>query len=240
MKKGTISLSLFLLTLTLCFLCPASAKADSSYYWVLDEENSRIQYISKETQEPVRSQFMDITGYTYYFDKNGYAATGFTKIDGFYYFFRSDGSMVKSQWHANRYFTKNGKMAVNQYVKDGSGTKKYVGSDGVWIPNYKKRRKAKFVKTKNGTKYRNSDGTYSTSTWQCINGKWYYFYSTGYMAKSTKLGKFYVNKKGQMVTRQWVKIGSYKYYYGADGRLVKKVRWKKKASSSSTKVVTIG
>lgn len=236
MKKGPFSLSLFLLTLMLCFLCPVHSRADSGYAWVLDEETLQLQYIDQETQEPVKSQFMDITGYTYYFNKNGYAATGFTKIDGFYYFFRSDGSMVKSQWHANRYFTKNGKMAVNQYVKDGS-TRKYVGSDGIWIPNYKKSRKAKFVKTKKGTKYRNYDGTYSASTWQCINGKWYYFYSTGYMAKSTKLGKFYVNKKGQMVTNKWVKIGSYKYYYGADGRLVKKVRYKKK--TTSTKVVNI-
>jgi hypothetical protein len=84
--------------------------------------------------------------------------------------------------------------------------------------------KAKFIRTGSGVKYRNSDGTYVTKTWQCIKGHWYYFYSTGYMATSRQIGKFYVNKQGQMVTSKWVWIGKKKYYYGADGRLKKKVR----------------
>ena len=226
MKNYLKTISSILFTLFFCLLLSNKVQAEENYEWLLDREHARIQYINTETGEPVTSQFMEITGYTYYFDDNGYAATGFTKIDGFYYFFRSDGSMVCQEWRANRYFLKSGRMAVNRWINDGTG-RKYVGNDGRWIPNFKKTRKAKFVKTKNGTKYRNLDGTYSSETWQCINGKWYYFYSTGYMATKTKLGKYYVNAKGQMVTNKWVKIGKYKYYYGADGRLVKKQRIKK-------------
>ena len=189
MKKFINSFSSILFVLFFCLLFSKQIHAKDNYEWLLDKEHARIQYINTETGEPVRSTFMDITGYTYYFDDNGYAATGFTTIDGFYYFFRSDGSMIRKEWCADRYFLQNGRMAVNRFINDGTG-RKYVGNDGRWIPGFKKTRKAKFIKTKQGTKYRNLDGTYSSATWQCIKGKWYYFYSSGYMAKNTKLGKF--------------------------------------------------
>ena len=142
------------------------------------------------------------------------------KIDGFYYYFDSTGAMLRSEWRANRYFLSNGRMAVNQYVKDVSG-RVYVGKDGTPVENYSKSRPAKFIKDSKGFRYRNLDGTYSRKTWQCIKGSWYYFYSSGYMARRTKLGRYYVGINGKMVTNKWVKIGNYKYYYGADGRMKK-------------------
>ena len=238
MKNRIRNLAAFFLVFALWTLISLSSKAQTGYHWVLDEDQARIQYVNDATNEPVKSQFMKIKGYTYYFDKNGYAATGFTKINGFYYFFRSNGSMVINQWQAERYFLEDGRMAVSQYVKDSTGQKVYVGKDGRVISNYKPSKKAKFVKTKNETRYRNADGTYSKKTWQCINGYWYYFYSSGYMARKTKLGQFYVNAQGRMVTNKWVTIGKYKYYYGSDGILQKKVRIKTKTSKPN-KVITV-
>ncbi|HIQ98023.1 MAG TPA: hypothetical protein IAB26_15845 [Candidatus Limivivens merdigallinarum] len=226
---------------TLCvFLPTGSSQAANGYHWVLDEEYARVQYVNDATGDPVTSQFMDITGYTYYFDKNGYAATGWTKIDGMYYYFYSDGSMAKKVWINNRYLTKNGQMAVNQYVGTGRN-RRYVDKNGVYVPNYKKSRKAKFIRTKKGTRYRNLDGTYSRQTWQCINGHWYYFYSSGYMAKNRRLGYFYVDKRGRMVTNKWVKIGNYRYHYDRTGRQDKRVRIRKTSSkkTSSSKVTVI-
>ena len=146
--------------------------------------------------------------------------------------------MLRSEWRANRYFLSNGRMAVNQYVKDVSG-RVYVGKDGTPVENYSKSRPAKFIKDSKGFRYRNLDGTYSRKTWQCIKGSWYYFYSSGYMARRTKLGRYYVGINGKMVTNKWVKIGNYKYYYGADGRMKKKIRIKSSSSGSSSPVVNI-
>ena len=124
-----------LLAAAFCLLFPVKGQAADAYEWVTDTLNARIQYVNTTTGEPLKSQFKKIKGYTYYFDKNGYAATGFTKIDGFYYYFDSTGAMLRSEWRANRYFLSNGRMAVNQYVKDVSG-RVYVGKDGTPVENY--------------------------------------------------------------------------------------------------------
>ena len=110
---------------------------------------------------------------------------------------------------------------------------KSVGKDGTPVENYSKSRPARFIKDSVGFRYRNLDGTYSRKTWQCIKGSWYYFYSSGYMARRTKLGMYYVGTNGKMVTNRWIKIGNYKYYYGADGRMTKKVRIKSSSTGSS-------
>lgn len=134
--------------------------------------------------------------------------------------------MLRNQWIGNKYLLKNGEMARNRWVDNHSA---YVNKKGVHIASSKKY-KAKFVKTDRGTKYRNADGTYSAKTWQRIKGHWYYFYSTGYMAKDRQLGSFYVNKKGQMLVNGSVKINKYRYYYGKDGKLIRRVKITKKKS----------
>lgn len=230
--KRRIKTTFCLLAAAICFLFPLKGQAADSYEWVMDSVNARIQYVNTTTGEPLKSQFKKIKGYIYYFDKNGYAATGFTKIDGFYYYFDSTGAMLRSEWRADRYFLYNGRMAVNQYVKSATGYT-YVGKDGTPVENYSKSRPARFIKDSVGFRYRNLDGTYSRKTWQCIKGSWYYFYSSGYMARRTKLDMYYVGTNGKMVTNRWIKIGNYKYYYGADGRMTKKVRIKSSSTGSS-------
>ena len=103
----------------------------------------------------------------------------------------------------------------------------YVNKNGSRVAVGKKY-KAKFIKTAQGTKYRNVDGTYSAKTWQSIKGYWYYFYSTGYMATNAQLGEYYVDKSGHMVKNKIVKIGKYYYRYGADGRFVKRSKTRSK------------
>ncbi len=242
MKKKSLHQSLILAVLLLAVLIPSKVRAAEKYEWVFDREHARVQYVNVETREPLKSTFKKIGKKTYYFNKKGYASTGFQKIDGFYYFFDSNGVMLKSEWRAGRFFKKNGCMAVNEFVRDESGQKVYVGKDGQIIENFKKSRKAKFIKTPKGTRYRNLDGTYSRHTWQCINKRWYYFYSSGYLARSKKLGKFYVDRNGRMVTNKWVRVDHYRYYFGADGRQTKKVRIKHPSSHSPSgdDIVTIG
>ena len=194
--------------------------------WDYNEEEQVLRY-KTEDGTYLTSTFYEIKGYTYYFDSDGTVHTGWLDINGKSYFFAESGAMLCNQWIGDKYLLKNGEMAKNRWVANHTA---YVDKNGSRVTTTKKCR-AKFIKTKKGTKYRNTDGTFSAKTWQRIKGYWYYFYSDGYMAKNRQLGDFYVNKKGRMLTNGSVKIGKYRYYYGADGKLVKKVKVKKNKSS---------
>jgi len=200
----------------LFLLVPSNVKAAN---WQWSEVDDKLQYIDQDTGNYISNTFKTIKGYTYFFDKNGYVHTGWLKYGKNYYFFNASGAMVKSKWIGKYYFQKNGTMAVNKWVNG-----KYVGKNGAWIPQYIKKKTAKFIRTAKGTKYRNYNGSYSKKTWQCIKGKWYYFYSTGYMAVKTRLGKYYVGNNGQMYVNKSVRIGNYRYYYGRDGKQYKRVK----------------
>ena len=210
MKYKYSVLFLFLL----CLLIPFKAHA-ASWQWIQVDDNYR--YIDKDSGDYLSNTFKTIEGDTYYFDKDGYVHTGWLFHHKKYYFFNASGIMSKNKWVGAYYFQKNGTMAVSKWIK-----KKYVGKDGAWIPGYKKR--AKFIRTAKGVRYRNHDGTYSKKTWQCIKGRWYYFYSSGYMAVKTRLGRYYVGKNGRMVVNKSVKIKNYRYYYGPDGKQYKRVK----------------
>lgn len=62
-----------------------------------------------------------------------------------------------------------------------------------------------FVTDKKGTRYQISKGEYAVKTWMCIRDKktkkanWYYFKSSGYMAKDTYVGTHYVDKNGKWI-----------------------------------------
>lgn len=206
-----------LTSLAFALLLPVKAQAAD---YQLVRNDTRMACIDTQTGTAVKSRFVAYKGHTYYFGADGYAHTGWLKLGKDYYFFKADGSMVKKQWVSQYYFLANGKMARNRWIAEKTG-KVYVGSSGRVIPGYQKNVKARFVNTQDGKKYRNPDGSYSQKTWQCIRGNWYYFYSTGVMARSRQIGKFYVDAQGRMVTNRWVRIGKRKYYYGADGRLKK-------------------
>lgn len=203
-----------LTVLTCALLLPARAKA-ADYKFI--RQDTKMTCVNTETGTHIKSQFITHKGYTYYFDADGYAHTGWLKLGQDFYFFRADGSMVKKDWVNNYYFLANGRMARSRWITKTS----YVGSDGRLIPGYKRKVKPGFVNTKDGKKYRNHDGSYSQKTWQCIRGHWYYFYSTGVMATKRQIGDFYVDAQGRMVTKKWVRIGKKRYYYRPDGRLRK-------------------
>ena len=197
--------------------------------WEYNAADNTLRY-KAEDGTYLTSVFHKIKGYTYYFNADGTVHTGWLDLNGKRYFFSESGAMLTSQWIGDKYLLKNGQMARSRWVDHRSA---YVDKNGNRAAVGRKY-KAKFIKTKGGTKYRNIDGTFSAKTWQSIKGNWDYFYSTGYMATSTQLGSYYVDKKGRMVKNKIVKIGKYYYRYGADGRLVKraktraKVRAKKK------------
>lgn len=220
MKKKYLHIITIAAMLCLLFILPLEADAASRYK--LTRVGLKMQCIDLETDTPVTSTFVKTKGYSYYFDAKGYAHTGWLKYGKDYYFFNANGAMQKKRWVGQYYLRSNGKMAVSRWVTKTQ----YVGEDGKLIPGYQKKAKAKFVKTSKGKKYRNYDGTYSTKTWQCIKGHWYYFYSSGIMAANRKIGDYYVGKNGRMLVNKSVCIEKYRYYYGSDGTLKKKIKVK--------------
>ena len=112
----------------------------------------------------------DAGQYLYY--KDGKALTGTQAIDGVKYFFNTDGTL-KTGW-----------------VKDGDSWRFYSGKTmlvGFWDLG---------ANGNNKTYYFTKDGLMVSGKWLEIDGKWYYFYTDGFLARSTKIDGYEVDEKG--------------------------------------------
>ncbi len=142
-----------------------------------------------------------------------YTTSGWEEIDGQKYYFDSAGWMVTGwQWVEDKcyYLTSSGALATDTWI--GSY---YVDENGVWIPEAAK---DEWILSGNRWWYRHTDGSYTVSGWELINGSWYYFDSAGWMVTGwLQSGKdwYYLGSSGAMVTNTWV--GN--YYLKADGKM---------------------
>ncbi len=112
----------------------------------------------------------DAGQYLYY--KDDKALTGTQTIDGAKYFFETNGTL-KTGW-----------------VKDGDNWRYYSGNKaltGWWDIGSDSAKK---------TYYFTKDGLMVSGKWLEIDGKWYYFYTDGALAKSTKVDGYEVDKNG--------------------------------------------
>ena len=104
----------------------------------------------------------------YWFGYSGwYAKNQWQMIDGYWYYFKSDGYMASNEWCKGYWLNKN-------------GTYTYAG-------------KASWKKDSKGWYYIDNKGWYAKKQWQKIDGKWYYFDAKGYIITGTKVigGKTY-------------------------------------------------
>ncbi len=62
-----------------------------------------------------------------------YPCNQWLKIDGGWYYFKSNGYMAAGEWVGNYYLKDSGIMAQDEWIGDY-----YVGLDGAWVPNRKK------------------------------------------------------------------------------------------------------
>jgi len=161
-----------------------------------------------------KSNWEQIGNQWYYFDKDGWMATGWLKLSDTWYYMNTSGARVSNCWtwvgNSCYYFDEDGKMAADTWIGDY-----YVNADGVWVPGQKKddqkndqngsqnsnqnqtQTKAQWVNTSGRWWYRHADGSYTKSNWEYIDGQWYYFdkdgwMTTGYQAVS---GKWYYLQK---------------------------------------------
>lgn len=172
-----------------------------------------------------------IGGYWYYYSSSGRLQKGMILYKGNYYFCRTDGRMVTG-WYQNPrtkywyyfnssgvmakgwktignkkyYFYSSGKMAASKWLKYKEGWY-YVGSDGAQY-------RSKWLKQDGKWYYLGKYGKMVTG-WCSINGKKYYFYSSGVMAVSTWIGNYYVGADGAMAPSNWSDASGNKQVYSS-------------------------
>ncbi len=126
----------------------------------------------------------DSNGWWYSYTNGGYPKKQWLEIDKTWYYFKEDGYMAAGEYREG-------------YWLDGSGacSSKYVG--GTWKSN------------KTGKWYEDKSGYYPVKCWLQIDGSYYYFENTGYLATDKWIDGYYVDKDGK-----WVKDATFTDYSG--------------------------
>lgn len=171
-----------------------------------------------------KSTWKLINGSWYYFESDGWMATGWKKLGGEWYYLTSSGAMATGWVKLNgKYYFMNGSgvMQHDTWVDNGAY---YVNSDGVWVEGKTSQNRAESSRTDSAAGwvsgggrwwYREADGSYPRNSWKVINGSWYYFDGSGWMVtgwlKRASSWYYLEPGNGNMVTG-WRKIGSTWYY----------------------------
>ena len=171
-----------------------------------------------------KSTWKLINGSWYYFESDGWMATGWKKLGGEWYYLTSSGAMATGWVKLNgKYYFMNGsgEMQHDTWVDNGAY---YVNSDGVWVEGKTSQNRVESSRTDSAAGwvsgggrwwYREADGSYPRNSWKVINGSWYYFDGSGWMVtgwlKRASSWYYLEPGNGNMVTG-WRKIGSTWYY----------------------------
>lgn len=116
----------------------------------------------------------DATGWWYSYSDGSYAKDKWENIDGYWYYFMSDGYMDS----------------------DGYREGCWLGADGAWNTAYSG---GHWASDSTGWWYTDASGWYPVSTWLRIDGKYYYFKSSGYMASNEWIEGSYVGPDGAWI-----------------------------------------
>ncbi len=185
-----------------------------------------------------------IGGKKYLLDsKSGAMKVGWQKISGKWYYFNASGHMTTGwQWVNGKcyYMDDSGVMAEDTWIGED-----YVDQSGAWVPG-KKKLPVGWILDGSRWWYRHSDGSYTKSGWEDIDGKRYYFDAEGWMvtgwrwvggkcyfldgsgamAKDTWIGEYYVDANGVWIpdkkrAGQWILSGNRWWYRHGDGSYTK-------------------
>lgn len=177
------------------------------------------QYYFNSSGRRVHNTIVTISGKKYYYDKNGklYKGGWLDYKDGHsYYFYRTDGHMLKSCWISftengktyKRYARSNGQRAEG-WLKNSKGEYRYfLYRDGRMLtgPNHISKKLYYFDP---------STGVRQTGK-QKINSKFYYFASSGAAYKGQwvkKDGKIYYASSSGSLLLGWQTLSGSKYYF---------------------------
>ncbi len=216
--------------------CKLTEITKNGFYY---EDANREEFVYVEGTELVTNAWKQSGGKYYYFGADGYAyRDDVSWIDGKYYLFRPDGSMVTKGWakihdEYDCYVTGSGALATGDQ-KIG-GTWYHFSGDGYLMKG--------IITTETGTYLYGQDGAYvgklTKEGWNQIQDVWFYYESgdvyrgyhkikdvgyffnqqTGAMEADTIAydgGYMAFNKSGAQVKKGWYQIGSDWYYVKPD------------------------
>lgn len=121
------------------------------------------------------------------------AAQGWVQSGSSWFFFNSQGQLVRNAWAGNYWLGADGKMVTDAWVDNG---RYYVGSNGAWVKGAQKPAEVK----KQG--------------WVQNGSAWNYYYQ-GNVVRNAWVGSYWLGSDGKMATNTWVDGG--RYYVGANG-----------------------
>ena len=182
------------------------------------EENGAITFVADWSPYYSTGDIYEIVWNDGWYEKDdgwvyivkGKPLKGWRELGQKWYYFDSDGIMLKNTWVTGRYYVKeDGTMARSEWVENG---KYYVDENGIWDSS----KVAKWQISNGRWWYQHADGSYTTNDWENIDGEWYYFDALGYMLSSTWVdGRYYVKDNGKMAHSEWIENG--KYYVDENG-----------------------
>lgn len=168
------------------------------------------------TDNTPRNSLVTTDGRSQYYKEDGSLASGeWVTINNILYYFNADGFNASNEWRDGKWISSDGSCTY-----DGTLTWK-SNSTGWWVED--------------------SVGWYPVSSWQKIDGIWYYFNASGYMAsneyvdgywlngdgscsndyyltwKSNSTGWWVEDKSGWWPSSQWLKVDGYWYYFDGSG-----------------------
>ena len=148
------------------------------------------------------------------------------KIDGYWYYFGSDGAAYCSRWREKDgnlyYYDAEGRMASNQGLKI-DGYWYYFEASGAMLRGWREKGSDLY--------YYDADGHMVANQELEIDGYRYYFKASGAMLRGWRdegSDRYYYDTDGRMVSGKGVKIGDYWYYFEASGAMLR--GWREKES----------
>ena len=121
---------------------------------------------------------------------------GWVKEANTWYFYNTDGTLVRNKWAGNYWLGADGRMATNSWVDNN---RYYVGTDGAWVKDAKRPEEKK-------------------TGWVKEVNVWYYYNTDGTLARNKWAGNYWLGADGRMATNSWVDNGH--YYVDANGQWV--------------------
>ena len=172
------------------------------------------------------SRWEEENGKKYYYADGEKVRNQGLKIDGYWYYFGSDGAAYCSQWRekgSDRYY-----YDAEGHMVSGKGMKiddywYYFEAGGAMLRGWRDKGSDRY--------YYDADGHMVSNLGMKIDGSWYYFQTGGAMLRGWRdkgSDRYYYDEEGRMVSGKGVKIDEYWYYFETGGAMLR--GWRDKGS----------
>ena len=203
-------------------------------FWEIDSKGRWFKFLDGSYPKNKWEQLEDYSNY--YFGSDGYAVTGWNKINNKWYYFRDNGRRVTYEHEISNkqhIFDYNNGVWLGQFEENANG-RWFVDSNGV-------NQKNKWVNLNGTYYYSDQNGYLAEEEWKEINSQWYYFNRSNQMEIGrtriwVKDKLYYLNENGAMQTG-WIEAAhsyegeTYTNWYYANSAGVLQTGWKQIGNS---------